>query len=287
MLAIFKREFKSYMHNMTGPIFIFFLLLFTGVCVAIFNLFLGYSSFQFAIEFTGIAFLVIIPIITMRSLSEDKANRTDNLLFSLPIKTADIVLGKFFAIVAVFIIPIAVMLIYPIALSAYGYMYYTASYSAILALFLLGLALISICMFISSLTESQVISAVISLGVLIFLLVLPMLTVLIPSAPLASFICFIVVAALVSVLLWRLTKNPNAGMIAAIVLVVPTCAVYFFKSAWFEDLFPTVLSKLSLYSQFYNLNSGIFDIKSVVYLLSVTVFFQFLCVQSLERRRWI
>ena len=157
----------------------------------------------------------------------------------------------------------------------------------LICLFLLGLALISICMFISSLTESQVISAVISLGVLIFLLVLPMLTVLIPSAPLASFICFIVVAALISVLLWRLTKNPNAGMIAAIVLVVPTCAVYFFKSAWFEDLFPTVLSKLSLYSQFYNLNSGIFDIKSVVYLLSVTAFFQFLCVQSLERRRWI
>ncbi len=287
MLAIFKREFKSYMHNMTGPIFIFFLLLFTGVCVAIFNLFIGYSSFQYAIEFTGIAFLVIIPIITMRSLSEDKANRTDNLLFSLPIKTSDIVLGKFFAIVSVFIIPVAVMLIYPVALSAYGYMYYTASYSAIFALFLLGLALISICMFISSLTESQVISAVISLGVLIFLLVLPLLTSLIPSSPLASFICFIIVEGLVSVLLWRLTKNPNVGMIAAIALVVTTCAVYFFKSAWFEGLFPSLLSKLSLYSQFYNLNSGIFDIKSVVYLLSVTVFFQFLCVQSLERRRWI
>jgi len=287
MFAILKREFKSYMHNMTGPLFIFFLLLFTGVCVTIFNLLAGYSSFQYAIEFTGIAFLVIIPIITMRSLSEDKANRTDKLLFSLPIKTSDIVLGKFFAIVAVFIIPIAVMMIYPIALSAYGYMYYAASYGAILALFLLGLALISICMFISSLTESQIIAAVISLGILIFLLALPLLTSVIPESALASFIGFIIVAALLSVLIWRLTKNPNAGMIAAIATVVPTCGIYFFKREWFEGLFPAVIEKLSLYSQFYNLNSGVFDIKSVVYLISVTVFFLFLCTQSLERRRWI
>ncbi|MBQ9079486.1 MAG: ABC transporter [Clostridia bacterium] len=286
MSAIFKREFKSYMHNMTGPIFIFFLLLFTGVCVSIYNLFIGFSSFSYAIELTAIAFLVIIPIITMRSLSEDRANKTDYLLFSLPLKTSSIVLGKFFAIVAVFTIPIAVMLLYPIILSAYGYMYYAASYSAIFALFLLGLSLISICMFISSLTESQVISAVISLGVLIFLLVLPLLTALIPTTALASFICFIVCEALVSVLIWRLTKNPNVGMISAAVLVIPTCAIYFFKAEWFEGLFPSLIENLSLYSQFYNLNSGIFDIKSMVYLLSVTVFFLFLCTQSLERRRW-
>lgn len=287
MFAILKREFKSYMHNMTGPLFIFFLLLFTGVCVTIFNLFSGFSSFHYAIQFTGIAFLVIIPIITMRSLSEDKANRTDNLLFSLPIKTSDIVLGKFFAIVAVFLIPIAIMMVYPIALSAYGYMYYAASYGAMLALFLLGLALISICMFISSLTESQIISAVISIGVLLFLLALPLLTSVLPSSSLASFIGFIVLAALVSVLIWRLTKNPNAGMIAAIATVVPTCALYFFKREWFEGAFAAMLDKLSLYSQFYNLNSGVFDIKSVIYLCSVTVFFLFLCTQSLERRRWI
>lgn len=286
MLAIFKREFKSYLHNMTGPIFITFLLLFTGVCVTIYNLFIGYSSFRYSIEWTAIAFLLIIPIITMRSLSEDRNNRTDNLLFSLPISMPQIILGKFFAILAVFIIPIFVMLLYPLALSAYGYMYYAASYSAILALFLLGTALISICMFISSLTESPVISAVISFGTLLFLFVLPLLTALIPSGALASFICFIILSVLLSLLIWRLTKNANAGMICATVCIVPLCIVYFIKSSLFDGLFTKLLGYLSLYTRFYDLNSGVFDLRSVIYFISVTVVFIFLSVQSLEKRRW-
>ena len=285
MLAIFKREFKSYMRTMTGPIFILFLLLFTGVCATIFNLLSQYSSFSYTIEYTSIAFLIIIPIITMRSLSEDKTNKTDYLLFSLPIKTSDIVLGKFFAIVAVFSIPMIVMLFYPFVLSAYGYMYYGAGYSAMFALYLLGLTLIAICMFISSFTESQVISAVVSLGTLIFLWILPMLITIIPSSALVSFICIIICEGLIALLIWLLTKNPNVAMIAACILVIPTCAIYFFKSVWFKNLFPTILEKISLYSRFYNLNSGYFDVKDLVYLLSVTVFFLFLCAQSLEKRR--
>lgn len=286
MAAIFKRELKSLMQNVTGEICITVLLLFTGICVTIYNLVIGYSSFQYAIQLTGIAFLVFIPIMTMRSLSEDRNNRTDKLLFSLPIKTSEIILGKFFAIVAVLAIPIAIMLLYPIILSAYGHMYYGASYSAVLALFLLGIALIAICMFISSLTESPLISALICVGVLLFLLVLPLMIALIPSSALASFIGFIILEALLAVLMWRLTKSSNIGVISAAVMIIPTCAVYYFKGTLFEGLLPKLLGYLSLYDRFYDLNSGNFDLKTVVFFVSVTVYFLFLCVQSLDRRRW-
>ena len=286
MAAIFKREFKSLMQNVTGEICITVLLLFTGICVTIYNLVIGYSSFQYAIQLTGIAFLVFIPIMTMRSLSEDRNNRTDKLLFSLPIKTSEIILGKFFAIVAVLAIPIAIMLLYPIILSAYGHMYYGASYSAVLALFLLGIALIAICMFISSLTESPLISALICVGVLLFLLMLPLMIALIPSSALASFIGFIILEALLAVLVWRLTKSSNIGVISAAVMIIPTCAVYYFKGTLFEGLLPKLLGYLSLYDRFYDLNSGNFDLKTVVFFVSVTVYFLFLCVQSLDRRRW-
>lgn len=286
MAAIFKREFKSLMQNVTGEICITVLLLFTGICVTIYNLVIGYSSFQYAIQLTGIAFLVFIPIMTMRSLSEDRNNRTDKLLFSLPIKTSEIILGKFFAIVAVLAIPIAIMLLYPIILSAYGHMYYGASYSAVLALFLLGIALIAICMFISSLTESPLISALICVGVLLFLLMLPLMIALIPSSALASFIGFIILEALLAVLVWRLTKSSNIGVISAAVMIIPTCAVYYFKGMLFEGLLPKLLGYLSLYDRFYDLNSGNFDLKTVVFFVSVTVYFLFLCVQSLDRRRW-
>ncbi|MDD7676723.1 MAG: ABC transporter permease [Eubacteriales bacterium] len=286
MAAIFKRELKSLMQNVTGEICITVLLLFTGICVTIYNLVIGYSSFQYAIQLTGIAFLVFIPIMTMRSLSEDRNNRTDKLLFSLPIKTSEIILGKFFAIVAVLAIPIAIMLLYPIILSAYGHMYYGASYSAVLALFLLGIALIAICMFISSLTESPLISALICVGVLLFLLMLPLMIALIPSSALASFIGFIILEALLAVLVWRLTKSSNIGVISAAVMIIPTCAVYYFKGTLFEGLLPKLLGYLSLYDRFYDLNSGNFDLKTVVFFVSVTVYFLFLCVQSLDRRRW-
>ena len=286
MAAIFKRELKSLMQNVTGEICITVLLLFTGICVTIYNLVIGYSSFQYAIQLTGIAFLVFIPIMTMRSLSEDRNNRTDKLLFSLPIKTSEIILGKFFAIVAVLAIPIAIMLLYPIILSAYGHMYYGASYSAVLALFLLGIALIAICMFISSLTESPLISALICVGVLLFLLMLPLMIALIPSSALASFIGFIILEALLAVLMWRLTKSSNIGVISAAVMIIPRCAVYYFKGTLFEGLLPKLLGYLSLYDRFYDLNSGNFDLKTVVFFVSVTVYFLFLCVQSLDRRRW-
>lgn len=286
MSAIFKREFKSLMKNVTGEICIAVLLLFTGVCVAIFNLVIGYSSFQYAIQYTGIAFVVFIPIMTMRSLSEDRANRTDKLLFSLPLKTGEIILGKFFAIVAVLAIPIVIMLLYPIILSAYGHMYYGASYSAILALFLLGVALTAICMFISSLTESPLISAIISVGALLLLLFMPLLIALIPSTAMTSFIGLIIIEAALAVLLWRLTKNATVGVIGAAIMVIPTCAVYYIKGALFEGLLPRLLSQLSMYDQFYDLNSGNFNLKTVVFFVSVTAYFLFLCTQSLDRRRW-
>ena len=286
MLAIYKREFRSYMHNMIGPVFIAFLLLFTGVCVTIFNLFGRISSFQYAIEWTGICFIVVIPIITMRSLTEDRANRTNNLLFSLPLRIRDIIIGKFLAIVTVFAIPVALMLLYPVILSAYGYMYYAASYSAILALFLLGLALISICMFISSLTESQVISAVISFGVTLALLLIPLLGVLIPSNHLVSFICLILLSLALAALVWRMTANPGAGLITALVFIIPQGIAYMASPGLYTGLFPKILESLSLYDRFGSLISGVFDIPSVIYLLSVTFFFLYLSVQSLEKRRW-
>jgi ABC-2 type transport system permease protein len=274
------------MNNMTGHVFITFLLLFFGVCVTVFNLIIGYSSFQRSIEITGIAFLAVIPIITMRSLTEDRINRTDNLLFSLPLKVSEIIVGKFLAVAAVFTIPVLVMLLYPVALSAYGIMYYAASYSAILSLYLLGLALISICMYISSLAESQVISAVISFGILLFLLALPILGSLLPDSALFSFIALAVAAFIIGAVVWKLTSSLNSGLIATAVIIIPMCVIYYVKQSLFGGLFANILSALSLYDRFYNLNSGIFSISDVVYFISVTVFFLFLSVQSLEKRRW-
>ena len=286
MFAIFKRDFRAHMNTMTGPIFISFLLLFTGVCVSYYNLIIGYSSFSYALELVSIAFLFIVPILTMKSLSRDRENRTDMLLFSLPLKSSEIVVGKFLSTATILAIPILVMSIYPIILSAYGYMYYTSSYSALFSLFVLGLALISICMFISSMVENTVISAVISFGVIITLVALPFIVAFIPDAALVSFIGLAILAILASLIAWKLTKNPNVGIISAVILIVPMCIIFLIKKSLFDGLLKTILESISIYNRFLALNSGIFDISNVIYFLSVTIFFIFLSICSLEKRRW-
>lgn len=286
MIAILKREFKSYLHNVSGFIFIAFLLLFVGFFTAATNLFAGYASFEYALQNVVIVFLLIVPILTMRSIAEDKHNRTDQLLYSLPLPISSVVIAKYLAMVCVFLIPIAVICVYPIILSLFGIMHYASVYSAVLGLFLLGCALIAICMFISSLTESQIIAAVVSFGVLLLFYLMNGLSSMIPSTAIASFICMIVLSALLALLVYVLTKNFNIAVIVATVCVVPLCAVYMLKASLFSGLFPALLSYLAVFDRFSTFVSGIFDVTAIVYYLTVIVFFVFLTVQVMEKKRW-
>ncbi len=286
MTAIFKREFKSYMRNMTGPIFITFMLLFTGACIAYYNLLYIQASFQNTMFYTAYVFVIAVPLIAMRTLAEDKNGGTDKLLFSLPITSSQIVLGKYFAALAVFAIPTALMAIYPIILSLYGHMFYLTAYTSLLALLFLGAALMAICMFISSLTENAIISMVLGIGTMLFLALLPKLTPLLPSAALLSYICLAAFGLLIAFVAWKITKNATIGIVVAALIMVPLVICFILFREAFEGLFPKILSYLSLYDRFAKLNSGVFDIRGIIYFISVAVFFLFLSRQSLEKRRW-
>ena len=165
-------------------------------------------------------------------------------------------------------------------------MNYASSYGAILGLFLLGSALIAICTFISSLTESQIISAVLGFGVLLVLYLMSGFAAIIPNTALASFICLTLTSALLALLVYYLTKNFNVAVIVAAVCVIPLCAVYMIKASLFSGLFPAILSYLAVFDRFYTFAYGIFDVTAIVYYLSVIVFFLFLTVQVMEKKRW-
>ena len=286
MMAILKREFKSYLHNVSGFIFISFLLTFVGFFTAAQNLFSGSASFEYALSNVVIVFLLIVPILTMRAIAEEKHNRTDQLLYSLPLSMSSVVVAKYLAMICIFLIPMAVICLYPFLLSAFGIMNYASSYGAILGLFLLGSALIAICTFISSLTESQIISAVLGFGVLLVLYLMSGFAAIIPNTALASFICLTLTSALLALLVYYLTKNFNVAVIVAAVCVIPLCAVYMIKASLFSGLFPAILSYLAVFDRFYTFAYGIFDVTAIVYYLSVIVFFLFLTVQVMEKKRW-
>ncbi len=286
MGAIYKKELKSFFINMSGYVFIAFLLLFVGIFVTAVNLKSAMASFEYALSNMTMVFLFVIPILTMRSLAEERHSRTDQLLYSLPLKVSDIVLGKFFAMLTVFLIPVGAMCLYPILLSLFGTVNFAASYGAILAYFLLGAALIAICMFMSALTESQIIAAVLSFGVLLVCYLMRAIALLVPSTAIASYLCLMFVSILFALVVWLLTKNSVVTLVAAAVCVLPLSGAYYFNRTAFEGLFPDLLGTLSVFDRFNNFLYGIFDASAIVYYLSIVVFFLFLSIQSVEKRRW-
>ena len=286
MFAVFKKEFKSFFCGVTGPLFIAFLLCFAGIYVTSINLRGGYASFEYVLSNIVIVFLLIVPILTMRVFAEERHSKTDQLLYSLPISVSEFVLGKYFAMLAVFAIPVAIMALYPVILSSFGPVAYRSAYLALFAFFMLGAALIAICMFMSSITESQVISAVISFGVLLLAYMMSGISSLVPSTSAASLSCFAVLAGVIAFVFYLFTKNTtlSVGVLAALLAVIAVLYVLFTDS--FAGLFPSVLTYLAVFDRFVSLTDGIFDVTAVVYLLSVAVFFVFLTVQSVEKRRW-
>jgi len=286
MSAIYKRELQSYFCGMTGAIFITFLLLMTGIYMTVYNLKSGYPNFEIALSGVTFVFLIAVPVLTMRSFAEEKHSKTDQLLYSLPVSLTSVVMAKYLAMVTVFAVTTAVISFYPLVLSAYGTVTLTASYGTILAFFLLGCALIAIGMFISSLTESQVIAAVISLGVFLLAYLMAGLSSMIPDTAGASFIGFLALAVLIGIIVQVMMKNINVSVGTAAVLILLVAGLYMWKPNMFAGVLPDLLGSLALFDRLNTFINGIFDLTAIVYYLTVICLFVYLTVQSMEKKRW-
>ena len=171
MKAIYKRELKSYFDSMIGYIFVAFVVAFTGIYFMAYNLFSGYPYFSYALGSTFTIMLVAVPILTMKCFAEEKKTGTDQLLLTSPVSLTKIVLGKYLAMMTVYAIPTLIFCICPLIIKANGESALLSDYLSIFTYFILGGVFIAIGMFISTLTESQIISAVVTFGVM-FLLIL-------------------------------------------------------------------------------------------------------------------
>ncbi len=286
MIAIFKREFSSYMRNVTGPLFVAMMLLFCGFFMALFNLFSSMPNFEYTLSNLQIVLILAIPVLAMRSLAEDKRSRVDQLLYSLPMSLAQVVVGKYLAMLAVLALPCLVMGLYPLILGMFGAVNYAAAYCSLIAFFLLSAALLALCMFLSSLTESQIIAAVIGVAGVLVIYLMDLLALLVPSGALASFVAVAVLAIVACLLLWALTKNWRVSLSVAIAAVGVLLVLYIINSAMFDGLFGKVISAMSLFGRFSNFNYGIFDLGTLVYDVSFVAFFLYLTYQALEKKRW-
>ncbi len=286
MTAIFKRELRSYFTGMMGYVFIAFVLLFLGIYTSALNLKYAYPGYEYVISSSSFMYLIVVPVLTMRVFSEERKQSTDQLLYSLPISVIDMVLGKYLAMVVLLTIPTAITALYPLLIGSFGTVSYTTAYSSLFAFYLLGCALIAVGMFMSSITENQIIAAVMCLGTLILCFLMTALSELITSTSLASTLSLMVVALLVSLVVRLMTKSWTAAGITAVVTFVPLGLLYLISPTVMEGAFTSALGALAVFDRMEEFTSGIFDITGLVYYISVAALFSFFTVQAVEKRRW-
>ncbi len=239
MFAIYKRELKSFFQSMTGWLFVAAIIFLTGLYFFAINLLSGYSNVANTVASSTFIYILAIPILTMRILSEERKQKIDQLILTSPVSVGKIVLGKYFAMATVLMIPIMVVSAYPLILSSFGTIAFAENYTAILGFLLYGLAAISMGLFISSLTESQVIAAILSFA--------------------AMFVTYMM-SGIVSLI----TSSEN------IVL----------------EFVAKILSCLDFSTRFDALLNGQFDIRAIVYYITIIAVFLFLTTQSIHKRRY-
>lgn len=287
MLAIYKRELKSYFHSMTGCVFNAFLVMFTGIYFMAYNLNAGYPYFSYTLSGSLIVFLVGIPLLTMRSFSEERKTKTDQLLLTAPLSLTKVVLGKYFAMVTVLAVPNVIFCLFPLLIKLQGTAYLLVDYSSIAVFFLLGCVYLAIGMFMSSLTESQIIAFISTFGILLLLYLWDGILSFLPGSALSGMIGILLILTLIVVYIYHMTKN---WMLAAGIEAVGIAAaliVYFVKSSLYENLLTKLLGRLALADVFMNISSSnIVDVSGLLLYVSILIIFVFLTIQTIQKRRW-
>ena len=277
MTAIFKRELKSYFHGMMGYVLTAFLLATSGLYFLALDLGYGMTDFSYYTLYRTIFILLLyIPVLTMRSLAEERRSRTDQLLLTSPVSVWGIVLGKFLAMAVIFAIPCLVDAVMILILWGLGSTTtaLAANFAGLLCYFLLGCAAIAIGEFLSGLTENQIIAAVMGVAVLLLAYMMPSLRTMFNAGSAVALAVFTGLAGAASVLVGLRTRSFTLGCLLFAALCMGLSGLFLLKSA------------LCLFTPFEEFVNNSFSLPTLVYYLSVTGLFLFFTAQSIEKRRW-
>ena len=286
MLAIYKRELKSYLTSMVGYLFMFFVLLIAGIYFSAYQLTAAYPKFEYTLNAMTFVFLIAVPILTMRVLAEERKQKTDQLLLTSPVSVFGIVMGKYLALVTIYAIPVAVLATYPLLMSKFGTVAFGSAYTALLGFFLLGCTNIAIGVFFSAITESQVIAAVLTFVFLFAFYMMNGISSFFSQTAMSTCVTFGLLIIALSLMIYSMIKNAVISGIICVAGEAVLVIIYVVKSSVFEGGIQKVLEVFNLSSHFENFTNSIFDVTGVLYFVSVITICIFLTMQTILKRRW-
>ena len=295
MLAIYKKELRSYFTSMIGWVFIAFFLVLAGLYFMLYNLFNGMTNFSYVYQ--GVEFffvLLLVPVLTMRIVAEENRQKTDQLLYTSPVSISKIIAGKYLALLTLFAIALLIVSIYPLILqnlvsgvATQGESVdFAIAYGSTLGFFLLGAAYIAIGLFISSLTESQVIAAVASGVIMIFTYLMSSLAGMLPSGHMFVFWFLALLIVVVCVILNFWIHNGWLTTLIGVLAEAALVTLYILFTDKFDGLIGNTLSSISIVDRYSNFALGIFDVSALVYYISVSFLFVFITIQRIKKKRY-
>lgn len=286
MKAIYKREIKMYFSSMIGYVFIAFFVLITAVYFSLQNILSLSPDFQYVFSSVIMMFLILAPMLTMRLLSEEKKQRTDQMLLTSPVSIPAIVLGKYLAAVTVFLISLVITGIFPVILSFFGTVAVAQILGSYIGFFLLGSAFIAVGLWISSITDNQIVSAVATFVAVFLLLMVETIVQAASGSESFSLMFAGVIALLIALYVYYNTKNTEISITVFIVEAAVLLILYFVKRSIFTGLAGKFAMMFAVLTRFNSFAMGLLDVSSIVYFISFIAVFLYFTVRVIEKRRW-
>ena len=287
MLAIYKKELRQYFNSMIGFVFLAFFLVIIGIYTWAYNLSSGLGNFEVTLGGISFMYVLLVPILTMRIVAEENRQKTDQLLYTAPVSLTKIIVGKYFAVLTLFSCAFIPICIYPLIIHMYGTDVRLApAYSSIIGFYLLGAATIAIGLFISSLTESQVIASVVSFITLLLTFLLSNITGMLPTAAVSQCVMIAVLWLVICLVFYHMMNNVTVLVMMAVIGEAAIWIIYAVKSSLYESLLTNILNTLALSTRFDDFSLGILNYDAIVYYVSIAFLFVFLTIQMIKKKRF-
>jgi len=286
MLAIIKREFKAYFSSPTGFVFMGFFLLLTGFFFVMSNVLQASPDYNAVLGSITFIFLIVVPVLTMRLISEETKQKTDQLLLTSPLSLTKMVLGKYFAAVGVFSLTLLVTALYPVLLSFFGSVAVWEILGGYIGFFLLGSSFIAVGLFVSSLTDNQVVAAIVTFVSLLFMWLIDWIQQGIPVDRVSGIVFAGLLVIGAAVFVYFTTRTIIVSIAVFTVGSGAVTGMYFLNPIVFEGLIVRVLDWFSLLARYGDFAMGVLSISPIVYYITFCAIFIFLTIRIIEKRRW-
>ncbi|HKM17147.1 MAG: ABC transporter permease [Firmicutes bacterium] len=286
MLAVYLKDLSGYFRTFSGYVFMSVFLLITSIFYITGNVLTNSADYNNTLGSILFIFILVVPILTMRLMTDEVSLKTDRLLYTSPVSFTDIVLGKYFAAVTVFAITLLLTSLYPVSMSFFGNLAVWEIVGGMIGFFLLGCVSIAIGVLISSITDNLISAAIGTFGALLAIMFIDSFRSIYPVETNPNAVFAALLALGVAFWVYRMTRSPALGLAVAVIGLGVVGLVFWLKPELYQGFVYHIFGWFSMFYHFLSFQMGVLALSSIVYYLSFTGLVLFLTVQILEKRRW-